>query len=217
MVLLVAYAFYYRNVFSPTIYHHMPRERRCLRHSGAQQSHLPAEFLSNRRHRHRGMAASSPLHRDASASRQPSSHSLHGITASNAALPSRKVEGLLGPLRPWSGSRSCGAPPRPLPLPFAHALRADTRTLTAARARAVRVQPCHRILEATTMRRTAGIENKMRTRVERREKGSDRLPPYGVRSVRRPIGNGVMIIYDLTPAEWASGSVTMRFLVRNYP
>ena len=26
-----------------------------------------------------------------------------------------------------------------------------------------------------------------------------------------------MIIYDLTPAEWASGSVTMRFLVENYP
>ena len=26
------------------------------------------------------------------------------------------------------------------------------------------------------MRRTAGIKNKMRTRVERREKGSDRLP-----------------------------------------
>ena len=124
MVLLVAYAFYYRNVFSPTIYHHMPRERRCLRHSGAQQSHLPAEFLSNRRPRHRGMAASSPLHRDASASRQPSSHRLHGITASNAALPSRKVEGLVGPLRPWSGSRSCGGPPRPPPLPFAHALRA---------------------------------------------------------------------------------------------
>ena len=94
-----------------------------------------------------------------SASRQPSSHSLHCITASNAALPSRKVEGLLGPLRPWSGSRSCGAPPRPRPLPFAHALRAAIRTLTAARARAVRVQPCHRILEATTMRRTAGIEN----------------------------------------------------------
>ena len=124
------------------------------------------------------MAASSPLHSDGSASRQPSSHSLHGITASNAALPSRKVEGLLGPLRPWSGSRSCGAPPRPLPLPFARALRADTRTLTAARARAVRVQPCHRILEATTMRRTAGIENNIGTRVERREKGSDRLPPY---------------------------------------
>ena len=105
------------------------------------------------------MAASNPLHRDASTSRQPSSHSLHGITASNAALPSRRLEGLVGPLRPWSGSRSCGAPPRPLSLPFEHALRADTRTLTAARARAVRVQPCHRILEATTMRRTAGIEN----------------------------------------------------------
>ena len=155
----------------------MPRERRCLRHSGAQQSHLPAEFLSNRRHRHRGMAASSPLHRDASASRQPSSHRLHGITASNAALPSRKVEGLVGPLRPWSGSRSCGGPPSPLPLPFAHALRADTRTLTAARARAVRVQPCPWILEATPMRRTAGIENKIRTRVERREKPSDLLTP----------------------------------------
>ena len=51
MVLLVAYAFYYKSVFSIVIYHHMPRERRCLRHSGAQQSHLPAEFLSNRRHR----------------------------------------------------------------------------------------------------------------------------------------------------------------------
>ena len=178
MVLLVAYAFYYKNVFSIVIYHHMPRERRCLRHSGAQQSHLPAEFLSNRRPRHRGMAASNTLHRDASASRQPSSQRLHGITASNAALPSRKLEGLVGPLRPWSGSRSCGGPRRPLPLPFARALRADTRTLMAARARAVRVQPCHRILEATTMRRTAGIENKMRTRVERRETGSDLLPPH---------------------------------------
>ena len=146
--------FYYYN-----IYHHTHRETRCLQHSGAQQSHLPAEFLSNRRHRHRGMAASNTLHRDASASRQPSSHSLHGITASNAALPGHKVEGLLGPLRPWSGSRSCGAPPRPLPLPFARALRAAIWTLTAARGRSLRVQPCHRTLEATTMRRMAGVEN----------------------------------------------------------
>ena len=122
-------------------------------------------------------AGSSPLHRDASASRQPSTHSLHCFTACNAALPSHKIEGLVGPLRPWSGSRSCGARPRPLPLPFARALRADTRTLTAARARAVRVQPCHRILEATTMRRTAGIENNIGTRVERREKPSNSLPP----------------------------------------
>ena len=118
------------------------------------------------------------LHSGGSASRQPSSHSQHGITASNAALPSRKVEGLVGRLRPWSGSRSCGGPPRPRPLPFAHALRADARTLTAARARALRVQPCHRILEATTMRPTAGIENNIGTRVERREKGSDPVPPY---------------------------------------
>ena len=85
----------------------------------------------------------------------------HCFTACNAALPSHKHEGLLGPLRPWSGSRSCGARPRPLPLPFAHALRArDTRTLTAAGARAVRVQPCHRILEATTMRRWANGRDK---------------------------------------------------------
>ena len=177
MVLFVAYAFYYRNVFSITIYHHTHRETRCLQHSGAQQSHLPAEFLSNRRPRHRGMAASSPLHRDASASRKPSSHSLHGFTACNAALPSRKVEGLLGPLRPWSGSRSCGARPRPRPLPFAHASHADARTKTAACARAVRVRCCPRICQATTMRRTAGIKNNIGTRVERREKPSDlRIP-----------------------------------------
>ena len=177
MVLLVAYAFYHKNVFSIIIYHHMPRERRCLRHSGAQQSHLPAEFLSNRRHRHRGMAASNPLHRDASASRQPSSHSQHGITASNAALPSRKVEGLVGPLRPLSGSRSCGRPPRPLSLPFARASRADARTKTGVCARAVRAHPYPWICQATTMRRTAGIKNNIGTRVERREKPSDRLPP----------------------------------------
>ena len=131
------------------------------------------------------MAASSPLHRDASASRQPSTHSLHCFTARNAALPSHKVEGLIDPLRPWSGSRSCGGPPRPLPLPFEHALRADTRTLTAARARAVRVQPCHRILEATTMRRTARIKNKMRTPPRARRKGVKRdrtgcPPSYGL-------------------------------------
>ena len=155
----------------------MPRERRCLRHPGAQQSHLPAEFLSNRRHRHRGMAASNPLHRDASASRQPSSHSLHGITASNAALPSHKHKGLVGPLRPWSGSRSCGAPPRPLSLPFARASRADARTKTGVCARAVRAHPCPWILQATTMRRTAGIKNKMRTRVERRENRIGSPPP----------------------------------------
>ena len=112
------------------------------------------------------------------ASRQPSSHSLHGITASNAALPSHKHEGLVGPLRPWSGSRSCGHPPRPRPLPFARALRADAWTKTGVCARAVRAHPCPWILQATTMRRTAGIENKIRTRVERREKPPNSLPPY---------------------------------------
>ena len=36
------------------------------------------------------------------------------------------------------------------------------------------------------MRRTAGVENNIGTRVERREKGSDRLPPY----------------FDVGAAEW---------------
>ena len=177
MVLFVAYAFYYRNVFSTVIYHHMPRERRCLRHSGAQQSHLPAEFLSNRRHRHRGMAASNPLHRNASASRQPSSHRLHGITASNAALPSRKVEGLVGPLRPLSGSRSCGRPPRPRYTLCSHGSCADVRAKTVARGRTARVRLCPWILQAPTMSAAIGTKNKMRTRVERREKPSDLCTP----------------------------------------
>jgi hypothetical protein len=42
----------------------------------------------------------------------------------------------------------------------------------------VRTPPCNRILEATTMRRTAGIENKICTRVERREKPPNSLPPH---------------------------------------
>jgi len=124
------------------------------------------------------MAASNPLHRDASASRQPSTHSLHCFTACNAALPSHKVEGLVGPLRPLSGSRSCGRPPRPPSLPFAHALRAAIQTKMGARGRSLRVRPCPWILQATTMRRTAGMENKIRTRVERREKPSDLRTPY---------------------------------------
>jgi hypothetical protein len=178
MVLLVAYAFYYRNVFSPTIYHHMPRERRCLRHSGAQQSHLPAEFLSNRRHRHRGMAASNPLHRDASASRQPSTHSLHCFTACNAALPSHKIEGLVGPLRPLSGSRSCGRPPRPRYHLRSNALEPQRATQIVARGRAVRVRLCPWIFQAPAMSAAIGTKNNIGTRVERREKGSDRLPPH---------------------------------------
>ena len=48
MVLLVAYAFYYRNVFSIVIYHHMPRERRCLRRDTPDHSndiYLPSSSL----------------------------------------------------------------------------------------------------------------------------------------------------------------------------
>jgi hypothetical protein len=40
---------------------------------------------------------------------------------------------------------------------------------------------------------------------------------YGVRMGTAPIGSRVVLSYDLTPAEWGSGSVTMRFLVENYP
>ena len=120
--------------------------------------------------------------RRARATRQPHTRAARQdqcvATASNTALPSRKHEGLVGPLRPWSGSRSCGGPPRPLSLPFARASRADARTKTGVCARAVRAHPCPWILQATTMRRTAGIENKIRTRVERREKPPNSLPPY---------------------------------------
>jgi hypothetical protein len=162
LLLISPYAFYYSNVFSIIIYHHMPRERRCLRHSGAQQCASTCRVLpQSLTVRRRGLAlrgASSPLHRDGSASRQPSSHSLHGITASNTALPSHKFEGLLGPLRPWSGRRSCtgscGGPRRDLDPPpiCARLARSAIQTKMGAHGRSLRVCPCHRILEATTMR-----------------------------------------------------------------
>ena len=70
------------------------------------------------------------------------------------------------------------APPRPRPLPFARASRADARTKTGACGRS-RARAAHVLgfVRRPRMRRTAGIKNKMRTRVARREKGSDRLPP----------------------------------------
>jgi hypothetical protein len=124
------------------------------------------------------MAASSPLHRDASASREPSSHSMYCMPATNAAPPSHTFERLVGPLRPWSDRRSCGGPLRPRSLPFAHALRADARTKTGACGRTVRMPPCNRICQATTMRRTAGIKNKIASRVARRETRRDLCTPY---------------------------------------
>ena len=45
--------------------------------------------------------------------------------------------------------------------------------------------PCNRICQATTMRRTAGIKNNIGTRVETREKGSDRLPPHSWHAVEQ--------------------------------
>ena len=124
------------------------------------------------------MATSSPLHSGGSASRQPSSHSLHGITASNAALPSHKHEGLVGPLRPWSGSRSCGGPPRPRYHLRSNALEPQRATQIVARGRAVRVRLCPWILQAPTMSAAIGTKNNIGTRVERREKPSDLWIPY---------------------------------------
>ena len=131
------------------------------------------------------MAASNPLHRDASASRQPSTHSLHCFTACNAALPSHKIEGLVGPLRPLSGSRSCGRPPRPRYHLRSNALEPQRATQIVARGRAVRVRLCPWIFQAPAMSAAIGTKNNIGTRVERREKGSDRLPPH-LHSVHTP-------------------------------
>ena len=155
----------------------MPRERSCLLHSGAQQSHLPDEFFSNRRHRHRGMAASNPLPRDASASREPSSHSMYCITATNAALPSHTFEGLVGPYRPWSSRRSCGAPPRPRYRLRSSALEPQCAAKIVARGRSARVRLCPWIFQAPTMSSAIGTENKIASRVARRETRADRCTP----------------------------------------
>ena len=40
------------------------------------------------------------------------------------------------------------------------------------------MRQCPWIFQAPTMSAAIGTKNKMRTRVERREKGSDWLPPY---------------------------------------
>ena len=53
----------------------------------------------------------------------------------------------------------------------------DALGATSTCSRAVRAHPCPWILHATTMRRTAGIENKIGTRVERREKGIGSAAP----------------------------------------
>jgi hypothetical protein len=127
---------------------------------------------------------------------------MYCMPATNAALPSHKFGGLVGPLRPWSGTRrSCGGPPRPRPLPFARASRADAWTKTGACGRTVRTPRCNRICQATTMpfmhaanatdlrRRTGqtqstgngtGMENKIGTRVGRcdgreKQKGSNSI------------------------------------------
>ena len=187
VVLLVSYAFYYKNVLSITaprsIYHHTHRETRCLQHSGLRcpehSNHIlvptcrvPLQSATQTP----CMAASSPLHNDGSASRQPSSHSLHGISVADAALQSHKIE-LRRPS--WSSPaverQSLLWRPAETIIIILPCLRAPY--MTAARGRSLRVRPCPWIRQATTMRRTGGMENKIRTRVARREKRPNSLPP----------------------------------------
>ena len=55
---------------------------------------------------------------------------------------------------------------------------------------------CPWILQAPTMSAAIGTKNKMRTRVERREKGSDRLPPYALVTVLR-LTALLFVLYNL--------------------
>ena len=179
MVLLVAYAFYHKNVFSIIIY-----ITTCHARDGVSDTpdhsndiYLPSSSLigdtdtvawlraarctGTRPHRasQAAIACTASLHRTPpfQATNTKALLVLSGRGAAVALVAARRDLD---------------------PLPFAHASHADARTKTGACGRTVRTPPCNRILEATTMRRTAGMENKMRTRVDRREKGSDRLPPY---------------------------------------
>ena len=86
--------------------------------------------------------------------------------------------------------RTCNSP---------DALRRDRKICAiserAKRGRAGRHDPQTGRHPATTMRRTAGIKNNIGTRVERREKGSDPVPPYQpcVQGERRTFFSGHML------------------------
>ena len=56
------------------------------------------------------------------------------------------------------------------------------------------MRQCPWILQAPTMSAAIGTKNKIGTRVERREKGSDRLPPYP------SAGSGESVASSLTSA-----------------
>ena len=97
----------------------------------------------------------SPLLSDASAARAASTSNCYAITKRNAALDNHDFKCPL----PTSGLGwrwNSTAPLPPLSLPFASALCAVGRTKTGARLRrTVRMRPCHRLLRAVTMPRTA--------------------------------------------------------------
>ena len=78
----------------------------------------------------------------------------------------------------------CGGP-RPRYTLCSHGSCADVRAQTVARGRTARVRLCPWILQAPTMPATIGTKNKMRTRVERREKPSDLWIPYPREPTRR--------------------------------
>ena len=101
--------------------------------------------------------------------------------------------------------------------PHPHRARSEPRDATPLRSRACR-WPLLAEFENPHPAEPFNVHAKVKSGpLHARHSHSHMARQYGVRSVRRPMGNGVMINYDLTPAEWASGSVTMRFLVENYP
>ena len=98
----------------------------------------------------------SPLLGDASAARAASTSSCYAITKHNAVLTNHHFQcPLTTSGLSWRWNSTALLPP--LSLPFANALCAVGRTKTGARRRTVCVRPCHRLLHATTKRRTRGI------------------------------------------------------------
>ena len=155
----------------------MQRDRRCRQRSGARQWHYPHNFLSNRRpwtgwhcpqhgapHRRVGIASPEHEHRPVHhrAQRRPSRRR---IRRPGRAHP------------PWSGRRlNCGAGGTLIPA-VCERLTRRRSDQTGACGRTVRMPPCPWICQATTMRRTAGIENKIASRVARGLFHGDRRPP----------------------------------------
>ena len=126
------------------------------------------------------------LSRHAAASSAASASGLQIDPATHAEPTVEGFGGLPDPHRPRSSCAIIDAPLKPLSLAFANGLRADVRTKTAACARPLRVRPTNRILQATTMWRTAGIMDEIETRVAKHESRRNRPPPLNLTSADLP-------------------------------